>query len=131
MHLKSELIIKHVIAKRLQTAKNVLWVFSLIMKHCHANSCAKDTLLGNFYKNVVIKTLNIYHEINRPKTGMKYLRLLCDNASPHKTCINCGRIFGGRKVYVLRNHPFIPDLTPATIFWSQNSMGLQFISIYW
>lgn len=63
MHLKSEPSI--IIAKRLRTAKTVLWGF----------------FFNN--KNVVIKTLKKHYEINCPKPGMKYFQLLLVNAPAH------------------------------------------------
>ena len=42
---------------------------------------------GKFYKNVVLRKLKNYHKSRGPKTELKYIRLLHDNAPAHKARI--------------------------------------------
>lgn len=56
-----------------------------------------------------------YYESRRPKTSMKYFRLLKDNA-PAKKTTHFDLVFGGRKGYFPTRLPFSPDLAPCDFF---------------
>ena len=45
------------------------------------------TVTGALYKNVVLKKLKAHFKRRHPETGLKYLRLLHDNAPAHKARI--------------------------------------------
>ena len=45
------------------------------------------TVTGAFNRNIVLKKLNAHFKRRHPKTGLKYLRFLHDNASAHKAHI--------------------------------------------
>ena len=74
---------------------------------------------GKFYKNVVLRKLKNYYKSCHPKTGLKYVRLLHDNAPAHKAHIVTD-FLESEKVTVLPHPQFSPDLAPATIFSFQN-----------
>ena len=76
------------------------------------------TVTGTFYKNVVLRKLKNYYESRRHKTGLKYVRLLHDNATAHKARIVTD-FLESEKVTVLPHPPYSPDL-PPTIFSFQN-----------
>ena len=42
------------------------------------------TVTGKFYKNVVLRKWKNYYKRGRPKTGLKYVRLLHDIAPTYK-----------------------------------------------
>ena len=77
------------------------------------------TITGKFYKKIVLRKLKNYYKSCHPKTGLKYVRLLHDNALAHKAHIvtDC---LESEKVTVLPHPQFSPDLAPATIFSFQN-----------
>ena len=99
------------IAKRLRTVKKVLYVIFFDNKGpvMQIPVPKGKTVTGNFYKNVVIKKLKKYYESRRPKTGMKYLRLLHNNAPAHKARI-VTEYLEAEKVTVLPHPPFSPFL---------------------
>ena len=69
------------------------------------------TVTGKFYKNVVLRKLKNYYKSRRPKTGLKYVRLLQDNAPAHKARIVTD-FLESEKVTVLPHPPYSPDLPP-------------------
>ena len=73
------------------------------------------TVTGKFYKNVVLRKLKIYYKSRRPKTGLKYVRLLHDNAPAHKARIVTD-FFESEKVTDLPHPPYSPDLAPCDCF---------------
>ncbi len=72
-------------------------------------------MTGKFYKNVVLRKLKKYYQKRRHKTGLKYVRLLHDNAPAHKARIVTD-FLESEKVTVLPHPPYSKDLPPATIF---------------
>ena len=77
------------IAKRQRTVKKVLYVIFFHNKGPVMQlPVSKDrTVTGAFYKNIVLKKLKAHFKRRRPKTRLKYLRLLHDNAPAHKARI--------------------------------------------
>ena len=73
------------------------------------------TVTGAFCKNVVLKKLKAHFKRRRPKTGLKYLSLLHDNATAHKVRI-VTEFLESEKVNVLPHTPFSPDLAPCDYF---------------
>ena len=73
------------------------------------------TVTGRLYKNVVLKQLKKYFIQRRPKTGLKYVRLLHDNAPAHKARIVTD-FLESEKVTVLPHPLYSPDLAPCNYF---------------
>ena len=73
------------------------------------------TVSGKFYKNVVLRKLKNYYKSRRPKTGLKYVRLLHDNAPAHKARIVTD-FFESEKVTDLPHPPCSPDLALCDYF---------------
>ena len=65
--------------------------------------------------NIVVKKTDKILQSRRPKTGMKYLRLLHNKGACIKST-HCGRVFGGGKGYSSTTHPIFPDLAPCYFF---------------
>ena len=72
-----------------------------------------------FYINAVLRKSKNYYKSRRPKTGLKYVRLLHDNASAHKARIVTD-FFESEKVTVLPHPPYSPDLAPCDYFLVPN-----------
>ena len=70
---------------------------------------------GAFYTNVVLKQLEAHFKRRRPKTGLKHLFLLRDNAPAHKVHIVI-EFLESEKLNVLPHPPFSPDLAPCDYF---------------
>ena len=73
------------------------------------------TVTGKFYKNVVLRKLKNYYNCRRPKTGLKYVRVLYDNTPAHKARIVTD-FLESEKVTVLPHPPYSPDLAPLRLF---------------
>lgn len=105
------------IAKRLRTVKKVLYaIFFTTNGPAMQTAVPKGrTVTGKFYKNVVLRKLKKYYQKRRPKTGLKYVRLLHDNAPAHKARIVTD-FLESEKVTVLPHPPYSPDLAPCDYF---------------
>ena len=77
------------------------------------------TFIGKFYKNVVLRKLKNYYKSRRPNIGLKYVRLLHDNAPAHRARIVTD-VLESEKVTVLPHPPFSPDFAPCDYFSVQN-----------
>ena len=73
------------------------------------------SVTGVFYKSVALNKLKAHFGRRRPKTRLKYLRLLHDNAPAHKACI-VTEFLESEKVKVLPHPPFSFDLAPRDYF---------------
>ena len=73
------------------------------------------TVTGAFNRNIVLKKLNAHFKRRNPKTGLKYLRFLHDNASAHKAHI-VTEFLQSEMANVLPHPPFSPDLAPCDYF---------------
>ena len=74
------------------------------------------TVTGSkFYKNIVLRKLKNYYKSRCPKTGLKYVRLLHDNAPTHKARIVTD-FLASEKVTLLPHPPYSPDLAPCNYF---------------
>ena len=70
---------------------------------------------ARFYKKKVLRKLVKFYQKRRPKTGIRGIYLLHDNASSHKA----GSVTSFLKeqgVYVLEHPPYSPDLAPCDFF---------------
>lgn len=106
-----------VIAKRILSAKKVMMaVFFNINGPVLQVSVPKGrSVTGNFYKNKVLKKLRKYFVKRRPKTGLRGVRLLHDNAPAH-TSNTVVDFLKRERVKVLPHPPYSPDLAPADFF---------------
>ena len=137
-----------IIAKQTRTVKKVLYVIFFNNKDPVMQIPVPKgrTVTAKFYKNVVLRKLKKYYKTRLPKTGLKHLRLLHDNAPAHKAH-SCDRVFGVRSRRSPSYHilHFRQTWLPATIFCFQNTniiylerdtsqempLDLRFISIWW
>ena len=83
------------------------------------------TVTGKFYKNFVLRKWKNYYKSRRPKTGLKYVRLLHENAPAHKARIVTD-FLESEKFTALPHPPYSPDLVPATIF-SFQSLNITYL----
>lgn len=106
-----------VIAKRKMSAKKVmLAVFFDINGPVIQVAVPKGrTVTGLFYKRKVLGKLRKYFAKRRPKTGLKGVHLLHDNAPAHASKVVTD-ILEKEKVKVLPHPPYSPDLAPADFF---------------
>jgi histone-lysine N-methyltransferase SETMAR len=72
-------------------------------------------ITGKFYRDVVLKKLDKYFVRIRPKSGMRHIKLLHDNAPAHKAAIVTD-LLAGKHVIVLQHPPYSPDLSPSYFF---------------
>ena len=102
------------IVKRIRTVKKALYAIFFTNKGpAYQIPVPKGrTVSGKFYKNVVLRKLKNYYKSRRPKTGLKYVRLLQDNAPANKARIVTD-FFESEKVTVLPHPPYSPDLAPC------------------
>ena len=77
------------------------------------------TVTGNFYTNNFLLEVEHHLTWRRPKTGAKGLRLLHDNARPHKTKQVLDKI-ANMGMVELEHPPFSPDLAPCDFIYSQS-----------
>ena len=107
-----------VLPKRIRMVKKVLYaILSLIRGPAIQILVPKGrTVTGKFYKNVVLRKLKNYYKSRRPKTGLKCVRLLHDNAPAHKAGIFVTDFLESEKVTVLWHPPYSPDLVPCNYF---------------
>ena len=105
------------IAKRQRTGKKVLHIIFFDNKGPVIQIPVPKgrTVTGAFYKNVVLKRLKARLKRRRPKTGLKYLCFLNDNAPAHKARIVTD-FLQSEKVNVSPTSPFSPDLAPRAYF---------------
>ena len=68
-----------------------------------------------FYRDKVLKYLKRYNSKRRPKSGIKNISLLHDNAPSHKAGIVAG-FLQQENVTVLSDSPYSPELTPYDYF---------------
>ena len=85
-----------------------------LVSHNYSNA-GPECQARALYKNVVLKKLKAHFKRRRPKTWLKYLGLLHDNAPAHKARI-VTEFLESEKVYVLPQPPFSPDLAPIDYF---------------
>ena len=108
---------RQIIAKRTRTVKKVLYVIFFDNKGPVMQIPVPKgrTVTAKFYKNVVLRKLKKYYKTRRPKTGLKHLRLLHDNAPAHKAHL-VTEFLESEKVTVLPHPPFSPDLPTCDYF---------------
>ena len=112
------------IAKQIRTVNKVLYVLFFFTHKgpiIQIPVSKDNTVTGKFCKNVVLRKLENYYKWRRTKSGLKYLRLLLDNAPTHvhKTRI-VTEFLESKKVTILPHPQILPDMAPATIFCVPN-----------
>ena len=77
------------IANRQHTVKKVLYIIFFDNKGTVMQLLFPKarTIIGAFYKNIVLKKLKAHFKRRHSKTVLKYLPFLHDNALAHKACI--------------------------------------------
>ena len=73
------------------------------------------TITGEFYANNCLSEVDKHYWQRRPKSGPRGLKLLHDNARPHKTKL-VKSVLEGMKITELEHPPYSPDLVPCD-FW--------------
>ena len=115
-------------------AKNKVWVSSegdrpVIAGHCKTSNrmlYAKGPVLhipvpkgssvtGKFYRESVLTQLVDFYQKCRPRTGVRGIKLLHDNAPAHKSA-TVQEYLKESGLHVLDHRPYSPDLTPCD-FW--------------
>ena len=109
------------IAKRKKTVKKVLYAIFFTNKGPAIGIPVPKgrTVTGKFYKNVVLRKLKNYYKSCRPKTGLKYVRLLHDNTPAHKAQIVTD-FLASERLPSFRTLRIRQTWPPATIFSFQN-----------
>ena len=74
-----------------------------------------QSITGNYYATQVLTEVNNFYLKRRPKCGAKGIRLLHDNARPHKTKLVKEKI-NDVGMIELEHPPYSPDLSPCD-FW--------------
>lgn len=105
------------VAKRLQSTKKVMYAifFSPSGPVAQVAVTKGRSVTGFFYKNVALKKVKKHFVKRRPKTGLKGLKLLHDNAPCHRASI-VTNFLKKEKVEVLPHPPYSPDLAPCDFF---------------
>ena len=109
------------IAKRQRTVKKALYVIFFDNKGpvMQLPVAKGRTVIGAFYKNFLLKKLKALFKRRRPKTGLKYLHLLQDNAPAHKARI-VTEFLESEKVNVFPHPLFHPTWLHVSIFCFPN-----------
>ncbi|KAI6650686.1 Transposase [Oopsacas minuta] len=74
-----------------------------------------QTITGSFYTNECLTEVEKFYQNRRPRTGTRGLRILHDNARPHKTKLVREKL-EAMKIVELDHPPYSPDLAPCD-FW--------------
>ena len=102
------------IAKRIRTVRKVLYVIFFDNKGpiIQIPVPKGKTVTAKYYRDVVLRKLKKVYKRRRPQTGLKYLRLLHDNAPAHKARI-VTEFLKAENVTVLPHPAYSPDLAPC------------------
>ena len=106
-----------IIVKRSLSTKKVLYAIFFSGEGVAIKVPVKKgkSIIGKYYKDVVLKKLKKYYQKRRPATGFKHVRLLHDNAPAHTSAIVTA-FLKKEKVTVLPHPPYSPDLAPCDFF---------------
>ena len=108
---------RSVIAKRTISVKKVMLavLFDINGPITQISVPRGQTVTGTFNKRKMLGKLNKCFKKRRPKTGLRGVRFLHDNAPAHISSIVID-YFETKKVTVLPHPPYSPDLAPAEFF---------------
>ena len=106
-----------VIAKRSQSAKKVLNAvfFNSSGPVLQVAAPSGHSITGTFYKNNVLKKVKKYNVKRRPKTGIRNICLIHDNAPAHKSKL-VQDYLRVESIKQLPHPPYSPDLSPCDFF---------------
>ncbi|KAI6655509.1 hypothetical protein LOD99_2008 [Oopsacas minuta] len=79
------------------------------------HSLVEETLTGQFYADVVLPEVEKHYLKRRPKTGTRGLKILHDNARPHKSLAVRQKI-KDMGMHEVPHPPYSPDIAPCD-FW--------------
>ncbi|XP_060603854.1 histone-lysine N-methyltransferase SETMAR-like [Ruditapes philippinarum] len=105
------------IAKRTKSAKKVMYAvfFNSQGPVVQVAVAGGKTVTGKFYRDKILKRVNAFYENRRPRTGLRGLYLIHDNASSHK-CDIVQRFIEEEKIVQVKHPPYSPDLSPCDFF---------------
>ena len=78
-----------------------------------------SSVTGKFYRESVLTQLVDFYQKCRPRTGVRGIKLLHDNAPAHKSAM-VQELLKESRLDVLDYPPYSPDLTPVTFRCSQD-----------
>ncbi|KAI6648146.1 Transposase [Oopsacas minuta] len=79
-----------------------------------------ETLTGQFYADVVLPEVEKHYLKRRPKTGTRGLKILHDNARPHKSLAVRQKI-KDMGMHEVPHPPYSPDIAPCDFWLLENS----------
>lgn len=106
-----------IIAKRCQSAKKVLYAifFNSSGPVVQIPTPNRRSVTGQFYRDVVLKKVKKHYSKQRPKTGIRNVCLLHDNAPAHKSKL-VQDYLKQERIIQLPHPPYSPDLSPCDFF---------------
>ena len=106
-----------VIAGRCKTSNRMLYVIFFDSKGpvLHIPVLKGSSVTGKFYRESVITQLVDFYQKRRPRTGVRGIKLLHDNAPAHKSA-TVQEYLKESRLDVLDHPPYSPDLSPCD-FW--------------
>ena len=106
-----------IIAKRSLSAKKVLYAIFFSGEGVAIKVPVKKgkSIIGKYYKDVILKKQKKYYQKGRPATGFKHVRLLHDNAPAHASA-KVTACLKKEKVTVLPHPAYSLDLAPCDFF---------------
>lgn len=106
-----------IIAKRCQSAKKVLYAifFNSSGPVVQIPTPSRRSVTGQFYRDVVLKKVKKHYCKQRPKTGIRNVCLLHDNAPAHKSKL-VQAYLKEERIVQLSHPPYSPDLSPCDFF---------------
>ncbi len=104
------------VAKRTQSVKKVLYAIFFTDTGLGVQIPVPKgrSVTGRFYRDVVLKRVEKYFVKRRPKTGIRNVRLLHDNAPAHTSAI-VTQFMRSKKVTVLPHPPYFKQYLFETI----------------
>ena len=105
------------IAKRCQSTKKVLYSIFFNSSGIVAQIPIPkgQGVTGKVYKHVVLKKVKKFYQKKRPKSGIRGIRLLHDNAPAHRSKL-VTEFLDKECVVVLPHPPYSPDLSPCDFY---------------
>ena len=106
-----------VIARRCKTSNRMLYVIFFDSKGpvLQIPVLKGSSVTGKFYRESFLTQLVDFYQKRRPRTGVRGIKLLYDNAPAHKSA-TVQEYLKESGLYVLDHRPYSPDLSPCD-FW--------------
>ena len=104
-------------AKRLQSSKKVLYTvfFNSNGPVVQIPSPPGKSVTGIFYRDKVLKSVKKHYNNFHPRTGLRGIHIIHDNASSHKSNV-VQQFLHDERVIQLPHPPYSPDLSPCDFF---------------